>query len=149
MSEFESHRFAIVIGAMKCHACSRSTRVSCLMLPGLPEGEEDERFYPQDRVRLQYVSTLNPEAMAAWQEHAPYIQWVESKTAGSRYLGNVCEWCGALQGDWFIGKPGAPFFPETQDGIDALHCKWFDLPIHAVADASQSSWMDNLPGALG
>jgi hypothetical protein len=144
VTEFAADRFAILVGQIKCHACAATTHVSCLLLPGLPEGEEDDRFYPEDPARLQYITSLNPEAMDAWQHRAPYIQFMESGTAGKRYLANACEHCNALQGDWFIGEPDAPFFPTTKAGLDALHCTWVDVPLRADAEASQSSWMDKL-----
>jgi hypothetical protein len=131
---------------MECHACKVTTRVSCLIVPGLPNGQEDDRFYPEDPARLQYITALNSEAVDAWQQLAPYIQWMASQTAELSYLANACEHCNELQGDWFIGKPDAPFFPTTQAGIDALHCTWVDVLLRADAEVSQSSWMDKLSG---
>lgn len=146
MSEFTSERFAILTGQMECHACKAAMRVSCLMVPGLPDGREDDRFHPEEPARLQYIRSLNSEAVDAWQQHAPYIQWMASQTAELSYLANACERCNALQGDWFLGEPDAPFFPTTQAGINALRCIWVDVPLRADAEVSQSSWMDKLPG---
>ena len=136
MSEFVSDRFAILTGQIKCQSCDATTRVSSLMLPGCLDGQEDDRYSPEDPARLTYITSLNPEAIAAWQHQAPYIKLMESGTARLSYLANACEHCNAMQGDWFIGEPDAPFFPTTQAGMDALHCTWVDLPLRA--DAARS-----------
>jgi len=143
VSEFKSERFAILTGQMACHACKATTRVSCLIVPS---GQEDDRFYPEDPARLQYIKSLNSEAVDVWRQHATYIQWMASQTAELSYLANACEYCNALQGDWFIGEPDAPFFPTTQAEIDALHCTWVEVPLRADAEVSQSSWMGKVVG---
>jgi hypothetical protein len=133
------------MGEVPCHVCKTITRVSALLIPGDPAAsDEDDRMYPEDPAKLQYITSLNPEALAAWQVHAPWIRMIASATAGSTYLGNSCEHCQALQGDWYISEPDAPFFPTTKAGMDALRCIWVDVPLRADADASQSSWMDKL-----
>jgi hypothetical protein len=144
VNEISSTRFAILTGQMHCHACRAPTRVSALLVPGLPDGEEDDRMDPKDAARLQYITLLNPEALAAWQAQAPWVRMMRSATAQTSYWANSCENCGVLQGDWYTAEPDAPFFPTSQVGIDALHCIWVDQPIRAVADASQSTWMVQL-----
>ena len=58
-------------------------------------------------------------------------------------MGNVCE-CGALQGDHYLGEPGAAFFPLDDAGVEAIELEWVEAPIEAVAGLSMSSWMDSL-----
>lgn len=65
-------------------------------------------------------------------------------TAGQIYLGNACAHCGALQGDWFLRKPDAPFFPMTEEAADALAVAWHSVALQAVADCGYSSWIDGL-----
>ena len=146
MSEFSSARFAILTGKMQCHACMSPTEVSCLLIPGVSQGQEDDRFDPEDPARLQYITDINAEALTAWQELAPFMRWMTSHTANATYLANTCEHCNALQGDWFIGEPDAPFFPTCRAGINALNCKWVEVPLRAEAEASQSSWMNEIVG---
>jgi hypothetical protein len=76
--------------------------------------------------------------------HAPWVQVMASATAGTSYLANACEHCHALQGDWYLSEPDAPFFPTTPAGLDALRAIWVDVPLRADAQASQSTWMDQL-----
>ena len=65
-------------------------------------------------------------------------------TAGQIYLGNACAHCGALQGDLFLRKPDAPFFPMTEEAADALAVAWHSVALQAVADCGYSSWIDGL-----
>jgi hypothetical protein len=46
-----------------------------------------------------------------------------SKSIQESYWANVCEHCGAIQGDWFLfSEPDGPFFgePLEQDWVDNL-----------------------------
>lgn len=90
---------------------------------------------------LVYVEDLDGNARDRWSAHAPQIQTVASKTAGLTYLGNVCS-CGAFQGDWYLTKPGAPFFPLDDAGVSAIDAQWVDEPIVARAGVSLSAWTD-------
>jgi hypothetical protein len=64
-----------------------------------------------------------------------------SATAGFTYLANVCA-CGALQGDYYLTQPSAPFFPLDEAGMGLIGVEWIEMPIEAIADVSLSSWTD-------
>lgn len=146
MSIYHADRFAVLTGSMNCHACKSPTRVSAILLPNHREREEptDEWNEDEDPALLKYLAKLNPEALHALGSVAPWIKPTPSKTAGLTYLGNQCEQCVALQGDWHTGSPGAPFFPMSPAEIELLQVQWFNTPIEAEANGAQSSWMDAL-----
>ncbi len=41
----------------------------------------------------------------------PTVQFIHSSVVPDGYWGNVCEHCGAIQGDWYLFmEPDGPFF---------------------------------------
>lgn len=61
--------------------------------------------------------TLSPLTCPAVGRPAS-VQYVYSGTVDERYWANVCSFCGALQGDWYLYcEPDGPFCRE-QDGED-------------------------------
>jgi len=144
LSTYCADRFAVLTGAMNCHACKAKTHVSAILVPNYREREEltDEWSADEGPALLKYLTKLNLEALDALNSVAPWIKPTPSKTAGLTYLGNQCEQCAALQGDWHTGSPGAPFFPTSPAEVELLQVLWFNTPIEAEADGAQSSWMD-------
>jgi hypothetical protein len=106
--------------------------------------EEDEWRAEDDATVLSHLSDLNAEALAAFRAQAPWVQLLSSKTAQETYWGNACTTCQALQGDWHLHEPDAPFFPQTQEQEAQLTMTWHEVPIEANADGAQASWMDRL-----
>lgn len=135
--------FGILTAQAQCHACRCSMPVSALLVPVYEEFDGEEWQSQEDSALLKYVEHINSEAQHAWTEHAPWVRRMPSKTADTTYWANACA-CGALQGDWYLGKPGEPFFPQDAAGMAAIHVEWIDTPILAQADASVSTWMDEL-----
>ena len=135
-------RFAILKATAKCHQCRADTLVSALMVPAYKEFDE-EWMESDDSALLIYVEAVDMSTQQAWSERAQWIRPVSSKTAGMTYWANVCA-CGALQGDFYLIKPNAPFFPLDDDGIAAIEIEWIESPIKAVAATSRSSWTDRL-----
>ncbi|WP_196778610.1 hypothetical protein [Cognatilysobacter tabacisoli] len=136
-------KFAILKSCTECHRCQARITVSALMVPSYEECEEGEWSEVGDSALLMYVEAMDEVARSAWLSSAPGIRAVESDTAGFVYFGNVCE-CGELQGDWFLGKPGGPFFPQNSTDLEAIAVEWIEAPLSARASASRSSWTDDL-----
>lgn len=117
----------------------------CISAAGasLEEREEDDLEWTavSESALLVCVEELDENTRDRWSAHAPQIEAVASKTAGLTYLGNVCS-CGAFQGDWYLTKPGAPFFPLDDAGVSAIDVHWIDEPIVARAGVSLSAWPD-------
>jgi hypothetical protein len=59
------------------------------------------------------------------------------------YLANHCSRCGAIQGEWFLTRPGAVFFPCDTE-VPNFETRVFDVHLEAAADFSESAWLDHL-----
>lgn len=140
-SNLRADRFAVLKAMAKCHQCRADTPVSALMVPAYMEFDGEEWTESNDSALLIYVEAVDAITRQAWGERAPWMRQVSSKTAGMTYLANVCA-CGALQGDFYLIKPDAPFFPLDEVGIAAIDVEWIEKPIEAVAATSRSSWTD-------
>lgn len=138
-----AERFAILGARVECHACHAETPVSALLVPAYAEFDGQEWIRSDDSGLLIYVEAVDASTQKAWCQRAPWVRPVASKTAGLTYLANTCA-CEALQGDFYLMKPGAPFFPLDDAGLAAINVDWVDAPIEAVAGTSQSSWLDRL-----
>lgn len=110
--------------------------------------EEGVEIPPDDEPsEITYLQALNPEALAAVQEHASWMKWLSSNTAGTTYFGNACEHCEVLQGEHFLSEPGGPFFPTDEEGVRAISTTWFELPLQAQAGGQSMGvvWMRSAP----
>ena len=139
----QADRFAVLTAMTACHACRASISVSALLVSAHEEHDGQEWVASEDSALLTYVGGIDKQSHNQWQEHAPWMSATASATAGITYLANVCE-CGALQGDYFLTKPQAPFFPLDEAGLHAIDVRWVDAPIQAEATLCLSSWMDRL-----
>lgn len=144
-------RFCVLSSTIACFRCGQTTPVAALVVPehrtGTELGEESEDLVFEqslDPALLGNITWINEEALSAVHASAPWLDWVASATAGQIYLGNACAHCGELQGDWFLRKPDAPFFPMTEAAADALGVAWHSVELQAVADCGYSSWIDQL-----
>ncbi len=136
-------RFAILTASIDCHACGAATPVAGVLVPSFEERDEGDWITCEDSALLRYIEALDAGSARALLERLPWVRLADSKTAGMRYLASVCD-CGALQGDFYLTEPGAPFFPLDDAGIDAIAVDWVDAPLEAVAGRSMSSWTDTL-----
>lgn len=136
-------RFAILTAWIDCHACGATTPVAGLLVPSFEDRDGGDWIACEDSALLRYIEALDAGSAQALLERAPWVRLANSKTAGMRYLASVCA-CGALQGDFYLTEPGAPFFPLDEAGIDAIVVDWVDAPLEAVAGPSMSSWTDTL-----
>lgn len=138
-----AERFAVLTATAQCHACQRPTQVSALLVPAYEEFDGETWKICDDSALLIYVMWVDDRAQQIWQQRSPWMRPVASATAGITYLANVCE-CGALQGDYFLTKPQAPFFPLDEPGLRAIDVEWIAAPIEADAELCISSWVDRL-----
>lgn len=144
-STVRANRFAILTSRTICHACNQPLAVSALLVPAHFEREDgdDPWLAVDETARLVYVETVDDATRSLLSARAPQIMPRASRTAGLTYWANVCA-CGALQGDWYLGEPGGPFFPLDDTGIAAIDVSWVESPIEARAGTSTSSWTDAL-----
>jgi hypothetical protein len=144
-------RFVVLIGEVVCFKCVAMTPVATLAVgehrEGMDLGEDGldlvfERCF--EPALIGNITWIDPGTLRAVKAVAPWMDWMASATAGEVYLGNGCTHCGALQGDWFLREPEAPFFPMTDESADLLGVVWQDVQLQAVADCGMSSWLDDL-----
>jgi len=138
-----AERFAILKALAECHECRAETPVSALMVPAFEEFDGEEWTRLETSALLIYVEAVDAATRQVWSDRAPSMLPVASKTAGLTYLANVCR-CGALQGDFYLTKPDAPFFPLDDAGTEKIRVEWIEAPLKAIAGTSESSWVDRL-----
>ncbi|WP_248767663.1 DUF5710 domain-containing protein [Pseudomonas sp. MWU12-2345] len=114
-----------------CWGCSNLTRVFSFKLPEQHEEfdyyeNEDEDFTLTSnlgewkchgyRGTVSNIDSLSPLVTKQIHRFTTKFKLAYSKTAGSRYLMNHCEHCGAKLGDFFMhSEPGGAFFPTSPD----------------------------------
>ncbi|MGV8842699.1 MAG: DUF5710 domain-containing protein [Pseudomonas sp.] len=114
-----------------CWSCSNWTRVFSFKLPEEYEefdsvDDEDEDFALMSnlgewkchgyRGTVSNVDSLSPQVAKQIRRFTDKFKHAYSKTAGSRYVMNHCEHCGAKLGDFFMhSEPGGAFFPTSPD----------------------------------
>lgn len=140
-----AERFALITGGASCWKCHAPIKVSALVLD---EHEEMDREYgdwsvSQGRIMLQFITSLNADALTRVRQVAPWIRPGFSRMAEATYLANHCPQCGAIQGEWFLTQPGAVFFP-CDTAVPDFETRVFDLHLEAEAGFSESAWLDAL-----
>ncbi|WP_122440161.1 DUF5710 domain-containing protein [Pseudomonas viridiflava] len=121
--------YYIIQSVSDCWGCSNLTRVFSFKLPDVHEEfdyyeDEDEDFVLTSnlgewrrngyRGTVSNVSGLSPLVTRQINRFTKKFKLAYSKAAGSRYLMNHCEHCGAKLGDFFMhSEPGGAFFPTA------------------------------------
>jgi hypothetical protein len=138
--------FGLLTGEAQCWSCKLQTPVAAILLDKhMTRFEEDEEWEVcHEPALLDRLAYLNPEALATYKALAPWVNFLPSQTAQETYWGNACTSCRVLQGDWYLHKPDAPFFPTTRSLEAALALTWHSAPLEASAGHVQASWLDRL-----
>jgi hypothetical protein len=142
---YRADRFALVTGQAPCWKCHQSTKVTAVLVAKYEERDEidHEEFQPFDEPALFVsIEALDQQSCDTLASKAP---WLKAGFSGARqevYLASHCSHCQALQGAWFLQKPGAIFFPETRADIAGMTVEWVDEPIVLNGGASSSTWLD-------
>lgn len=91
----------LILSAVRCWACRKSTRVAAL-------GGRDS---DEDTVAITGVQAVAAPVDRLLNETCPYYRLAHSRAADLWAYMNVCEHCASLQGDHFLhSEPDAPFF---------------------------------------
>src|SRR5688572_8190722 len=111
----EASAFALLIGQTSCWSCAATTRAGALWVPSYAYWHEPgwEPELEADPALLGFVEAASDAVMEHVARHAPWMAFVATKTAGLTYLANLCESCGAVQGDYHLREPDEVFFPQT------------------------------------
>lgn len=146
MITHRSNHFALVQGRATCWACHLQTPVAAVLLDEYQlrwEGGDDWEQGHGPAI-LTYITQINPEVLEVYKSRAPWMAMMPSRTAQESYWGNACTHCSALQGDWHLHEPDAPFFPTSPAHAAALFVTWYEVRLEAEARYTQSSWIDRL-----
>lgn len=135
--------FGLLLADTQCWDCHRSTRTAAVWVPEFRFRHEpdEEEEYETDPALLTYIEKVSDDAFRAIQARAPWLGMSSTRASGMTYLVNHCTHCGKVQGDNYLHKPGAPFFP-LDDG-DVVHLTFvpIDTPMVATCATGQSRWM--------
>lgn len=138
-----SAKFYIITGNTPCWKCQQSTPVSAIVVDDYEEGDgEGEWYRVDDRALLNDITAIEPRNLAAIQGLAPWMRFGYSATADTVYLANHCTHCDALQGDYFLGKPGKVFFPTDKGELQSFKVVRIDQSLAIDASPSRSGWHD-------
>lgn len=141
-----AHRFWLITGKANCWKCSQQTDVSAIVLDGYEEAMEEGEWEPSnERTVLSYITAIDPASLTAIQSVASWMRFSRSETADATYLANHCGNCGALQGDWFLAKPGEVFFPTDRSELQDFKVDHFDQQLEIDARCSWSGWHEWIP----
>ena len=126
-------RFAVALAACECWSCVQRTRVGRLVIgPQAPDDDDASGAADEDPSELTYIQSLNADALAAVLQVAPWMRWLGSNSTGTTYFGNGCEHCGVLQGEHFLGEPGGPYFPLSNEEAKAISMTWVETLLEAA-----------------
>lgn len=115
-----------------CYKCGAENVFAIIIVPPghLVEGEEeDPNSKSDDYSLLTWISAINETARTAVSELAPLWKQAHSFTLDEDVFMNHCTACGAHQGDYFLCKPGAPFWPYDQEEANRLSLSKIETPI--------------------
>lgn len=141
-------RFGVALSETNCWKCHVRMPVACLVVGrdhqlNLGDREEDWEAVGYASA-LSNVTYASPAAIDQVRTIAPWFQKAYSQMAGGEYWGNVCENCGALQGDFYLhSQPGSAFFPADSATSASIRVRWFAVPLRACADVDiDNDWVE-------
>lgn len=143
--------FALVHATHTCWSCQQPTPVSAILLPAehTVDWEDDEGLdQGHGATLLGNLLRVDPQTRDVLRQHAPQLGIAQSRTAEFSYVGNLCRQCRALQGDFYLRQPGAPFFPLNEADEARLTASLHHNELQVTAEGAESSWMDRLWGLL-
>lgn len=147
-ADLTSPSFAVLVSEGKCWKCAELTAMAAIWVPSYTEIEADVGHHQKrtEHAVLHYVGGLSEEVHRQVLAVAPWLRYTHTEGAGTPYLANHCQRCGAVQGDWFVFGVDGPFFPQTKAEIDQIKVVPGEGTLHANASAATSGWMDDIKG---
>lgn len=143
--------FGLLLGKAECWACHQSTPAATVWVPSFHFRHEpgDDEEVEEDPAVLSYIEQISAGALTAITANAPWMTMAPTRTIGITYLVNRCTHCDEVQGDHYLHKPGAPFFPLEVG--DVVHLKYVPCqgPLTATCSPGQSSWMREVEKCVG
>lgn len=145
----------LLAGRGECYACKKSTRLFAPMaLPPFETiGDQDETMDDEGSILKGMV--VMPDSLKATVAEQSNGKWCQdySRAADETYWMNHCEWCDAKQGDFFVQGADGPFWPYSDEGMDAIEATKIDGPhtfprADTIDSGAMADWRDRRHGVV-
>jgi hypothetical protein len=128
--------FVILESTARCHACGTETPVAAIAVPPETAIEDDE--YPvgpneHGWLGLSNIERLPADVLSKMATWATGLRRDFTVTSGMSYECQHCA-CGAKLGDFYLHRPGGPFFGDETDGLRITRV---DRPLEVEASYSE------------
>ena len=139
---------SIALNSSDCYKCANKTAVIALASNNFyylsTDKNEDEKWFRADGLSFFSMPIfIENELVGNINRLFPNYKIAYSKTAESSYWANLCENCGALQGDFFLhSEPGGAFFPLEIEEYEQLTFITVPSKFDVEIDADYS-WLSN------
>ena len=139
---------SIALNSSDCYKCANKTAVISLASNNFyylnTDENEDEKWFRADGWSFFSMPVfIENELVGKINKLFPNYKIAYSKTAESSYWANLCENCGALQGDFFLhSEPGGAFFPLEIEEYEQLTFITVPSKFDVEIDADYS-WLSN------
>lgn len=118
-------RFYIMVAKQQCFKCGKETSVIAFGLDDFYSLYDADAYGPeaQDEHSVGFVFRVSrleplPRDVAEFLKCEFKFHRGYSKFRGSNYIGNHCDHCGVLQGDFFLyDEVGSPFFFDSEEKV--------------------------------
>lgn len=130
-----------------CYACGQATPLFALMaLPPFTFDDDGEAPLNDDGFTLSNVVAIQQSLAAELAVNTGgRMRPDTSQTARLAYWMNHCERCDAKQGDHFVQGPDGPFWPHTDEEMDAIQGVLLKGPFRFdqvdCSDGPMSHWL--------
>ena len=139
---------SIALNSSDCYKCANKTAVISFASSNFyylsTDANEDEKWFRADGLSFFSMPIFIENELAGKINRLfPNYKIAYSKTAESSYWANLCENCGALQGDFFLhSEPGGAFFPLEIEEYEQLTFITVPSKFDVEIDADYS-WLSN------
>lgn len=137
--------YIYIIEAIRiCHKCKHPTKVIGFGFENYYEyGDEEldvDYYYHSGTIRIVSEFSPMPDKLFAYIQENYNYKMSYSRTIDDTYWANNCDFCHALQGNWFLfSEPDSVFYPQNQRDASKLKLYKISLPRDFVLDHYEGS----------
>ena len=132
----EAERFATAQMTCACWWCGESTRVvGIVVFAGHRMLRDGEWTLVPHSALLFGIRDLNEMAVGSVEAMSPWMQKRDPVSLGTSVIGNVCEWCRAIQSDrCLLSKAGNALSADSTEIAATIAIREFSVPLRAACD---------------
>ncbi len=130
----------IVVATQRCFKCGKITTVVSLATDSYVTIDDEQFDLCEEDIDFIQLHEIKSERLLQHlnQKYKFYKDY--SYTTKTHYLANHCDWCGVLQGNWFLySEPDSPFFMTSEEKAKALSIFKVTLP-HDIDICANVGW---------